>query len=154
MVLISLVPVLNLLYFYISTFWSMCAVPNMAVFWSSLTSYFPGMLLTYFLNDFWNSPSRPYYYYYYYYYYCHYHQLFSINVMLVLFFVIFLFKLICTKYNAGRPRRRWVDNIRMDLQEVGCGYMDWIGVAQDRDRWRTLLSAVMNLRVPWNAGNF
>ena len=48
----------------------------------------------------------------------------------------------------GRPRRRWVDNIRMDLQEVGCGYMDWIGLVQDRDRWRTLVSAVMNLRVP------
>jgi len=47
-----------------------------------------------------------------------------------------------------RPRRRCVDNIRMDLQEVGCGYMDWIGLAQDRDRWRTLVSAVMNLRVP------
>ena len=47
----------------------------------------------------------------------------------------------------GRPRRRWVDNIRMDLQEVGCGYMDWIRLAQDRDRWRTLVSAVMNLRV-------
>jgi len=48
----------------------------------------------------------------------------------------------------GRPRRRWVDNIRMDLQEVGCGYMDWIGLAQDRDRWGTLVSAVMNLRIP------
>ena len=48
----------------------------------------------------------------------------------------------------GRHRRRWVDNIRMDLQEVGWGYMDWIGLAQDRDRWRTLVSAVMNLRVP------
>ena len=48
----------------------------------------------------------------------------------------------------GRPRRRWVDNIRMDLQEVGCGYMDWIGLAQDRDGWRTLVSAVMNLWVP------
>ena len=48
----------------------------------------------------------------------------------------------------GRPRRRWVDNIRMDLQEVGCRYMDWIGLAQDIDRWRTLVSAVMNLRVP------
>ena len=48
----------------------------------------------------------------------------------------------------GRPRRRWVDIIRMDLQEVGCGYMDWIGLAQDRDRWRTLVSAVMNLRIP------
>jgi len=48
----------------------------------------------------------------------------------------------------GRPRRRCVDNIRTDLQEVGCGYMDWIGLAQDRYRWRTLVSAVMNLRVP------
>jgi len=48
----------------------------------------------------------------------------------------------------GRPRRRWVNNIRLDLQEVGCGYMDWIGRAQDRDRWRTLVSAVMNFRVP------
>jgi len=47
-----------------------------------------------------------------------------------------------------RPRHRWVDNIRMDLQEVGCGYVDWIGLVQDRDRWRTLVSAVMNLRVP------
>ena len=46
-----------------------------------------------------------------------------------------------------RPRRRWVDNIRTDLQEVGCGYMDWIGLAQNRDRWRTLVSVVMNLRV-------
>ena len=48
----------------------------------------------------------------------------------------------------GRPRHRWVDNIRMALQEVGCGYVDWIGLAQDRDRWRTLVSTVMNLRVP------
>ena len=47
----------------------------------------------------------------------------------------------------GRPRRRWVDNIRMYLQEVECGYMDWLGLAQDRNRWRTLVSAVMNLRV-------
>jgi len=47
-----------------------------------------------------------------------------------------------------RPRRRWVDNIRTDRQEVGCGYMDWIGLAQDRDRRWTLVSAVMNLRVP------
>jgi len=47
----------------------------------------------------------------------------------------------------GRPRRRWVDNFRMDLQEVGCGYMDWIGLAQDRDRWWTLVSVVMNLQV-------
>ena len=48
----------------------------------------------------------------------------------------------------GRPRRRWVDNIWMDLQEMGCGYVAWIGLAQDRDRWRTLLSAVINLRFP------
>ena len=51
------------------------------------------------------------------------------------------------KRSLRRPRRRWVDNIRMDLQEVGCGYVDWIGLAQDRDRWRTLVSAVMNIRV-------
>ena len=48
----------------------------------------------------------------------------------------------------GRPRLRWMDTIKMDLQEVGCGYMDWTGLAQHRDRWRTLVSAVMNLRVP------
>ena len=47
-----------------------------------------------------------------------------------------------------RPRRKWVDNIRMDLQEVVCGYMDWIGLAQGRDRWRTLVSAIMYLQVP------
>jgi len=52
------------------------------------------------------------------------------------------------KRPLGRPRRRRVDNIRTDLQEVGCGYMDWTGLAHDRDRWRTLVSAVMNLRVP------
>ena len=52
------------------------------------------------------------------------------------------------KRPLGRPRRRWVDNIMMDLQEVGCGYMDWIVLAQDRGMWRTLVSAVMNLRVP------
>jgi hypothetical protein len=52
------------------------------------------------------------------------------------------------KRPMGRPRRRWVDNIRMYLQELGCGYMDWIGLAQDRDRCRTLVSAMMNLRVP------
>ena len=48
----------------------------------------------------------------------------------------------------GRPRRRWADGIRTDLQEVGCVYMDWIGLAHYRDSWRTLVSAVMNLRVP------
>jgi len=52
------------------------------------------------------------------------------------------------KRPLGMSRRRWVDNIRMDLQEVGCGYMDWIGQAQDRDSWWTLVGVVMNLRVP------
>ena len=52
------------------------------------------------------------------------------------------------KRPLGRPRHRWVDNIGMDLQQVRCGYGDWIGLAQDRDRWRTLVSAVMSLRVP------
>jgi hypothetical protein len=47
-----------------------------------------------------------------------------------------------------RPRHRWEDNIRMDLQEVGCGGMDCIGLNQDRDRWRDIVSALMNLRVP------
>ena len=52
------------------------------------------------------------------------------------------------KKPLGRPRRRWEDNIKMDLHEVGCGDMDWIELAQDRDRWRALVNAVMNLRVP------
>jgi hypothetical protein len=48
----------------------------------------------------------------------------------------------------GRPKRRWEDNIKMDLREVEWGGMDWINLAQDRDRWRALVNAVMNLRVP------
>jgi hypothetical protein len=51
------------------------------------------------------------------------------------------------KRPLGRPRHRWEDNIIMDLQEVGCGGMDWIGLAKDRDRWRAIVSEVMSLRV-------
>jgi len=52
------------------------------------------------------------------------------------------------KKQLGRPRLRWEDNIKMNLQKVGCGGMDWIELAQDRERWRPLVNAVMNLRVP------
>jgi hypothetical protein len=52
------------------------------------------------------------------------------------------------KRPPGRPRRRWVDNIKMDLREIGWDGMDWIDLAQDRDRWRVLVNMVMNLRVP------
>ena len=58
------------------------------------------------------------------------------------------------KRPLGRPRRRWEDNIKMDLQEVGCGVMDWIELAQNRETWRGFMNAVMNLRVSYNAGNF
>ena len=52
------------------------------------------------------------------------------------------------KRPLGRPRRRWEDNIKMYIQEWGCEGMDWIDMAQDRDRWRALVDAVMNIRVP------
>ena len=52
------------------------------------------------------------------------------------------------KRPLGRPRRRWEDNIKMDLQEVGCGGMDWINLTLDRDRWRIIVNAVMILRIP------
>ena len=52
------------------------------------------------------------------------------------------------KRPLGRPRRRWEDNIKMDIQEVGCKGVDWIELAQDMDRWRALVNAVMNFRVP------
>jgi len=58
------------------------------------------------------------------------------------------------KRPLGRSRRRWEDNIKMDIQEMGCGGMDWIDLAKHRDRWRALVKAVMNLRVPYNLVNF
>ena len=58
------------------------------------------------------------------------------------------------KRPLGRPRCRWEDSIKMDLQEVGCGVLDWIELVQDRDEWQALVNAVMNLRVPQNARNF
>jgi hypothetical protein len=62
------------------------------------------------------------------------------------------YRLLVGKIPLGRPRRRWVDNIMMDLGEVGWGDVDWIGLAKDRDRWRSLVNSVLNLRVPRNAG--
>jgi hypothetical protein len=54
----------------------------------------------------------------------------------------------------GRPRRRWVDSIKICLREIGCDGMGWIDLAQDRDQWRALVNPVMNLRVSYNAGTF
>ena len=58
------------------------------------------------------------------------------------------------KRQPGRPTRKWENTIKMDLQEVECKGMNWIDLAQDRDIWQALVNAVMNLRVPYNAGNF
>jgi hypothetical protein len=58
------------------------------------------------------------------------------------------------KKPLGRPRRRWINSIKMDLIEIQWGGVDWIGLAQDRYRWRALVNSVMNLRVPYNAGNY
>jgi hypothetical protein len=58
------------------------------------------------------------------------------------------------KRSLGRPRRRWVDNIKLDLREIGWDGMDWIDLAQDRDRWRAIVNTVMNLWVPKNSGKF
>jgi hypothetical protein len=58
------------------------------------------------------------------------------------------------KRSLGRPRRRWVDSIKMDLREIGCDGVHWIDLAQDRDNWRALVSTVMSLRVPQNDGKF
>jgi len=53
----------------------------------------------------------------------------------------------------GRPRCRWEDNIKMDLKEIGCEDLDWIEQKQDRDQWQALVNMVMNLWIPWKAGN-
>jgi hypothetical protein len=58
------------------------------------------------------------------------------------------------KRPVGRPRRRWEDNIKMDLREIGWSGMDWIDLAQDRDQWRAFVNTVMNLRVPYNVRKF
>jgi hypothetical protein len=58
------------------------------------------------------------------------------------------------KRPLGRPRRRWEDNIKMDVQKVGGGRGDWMELAEDRDGWRALVITVMNLRVPYNSGNY
>jgi hypothetical protein len=58
------------------------------------------------------------------------------------------------KIPLGRPRRRWADNIKMDLREIGWDGRDWIELAQDKDQWRALLNTVMNLRIPYNCWEF
>jgi hypothetical protein len=58
------------------------------------------------------------------------------------------------KRPLGSPRRRWVDNTKIVLREIGWDSVDWIDLAHDRDRWRALVNTVVNLRVPWNVGNF
>jgi hypothetical protein len=58
------------------------------------------------------------------------------------------------KRTIKRPRYRWKDNVKMHLQELGCGCVEWIEVAQDRDIWRAIMTAVMNLRVPKNEGKY
>ena len=69
-------------------------------------------------------------------------------LIIIIIIIIILVEKPEGKRPLWRPRRRWLDNVGMGLQEVGCGYVDWIGMTQDRDRLRTLVSAVMNLRVP------
>jgi hypothetical protein len=59
-----------------------------------------------------------------------------------------VYRLLVGKRLLGRPRRRWVDNIRVDFGEVGWGGVDWIGLAQDGDKWRALVNSVLNLQVP------
>ena len=65
-----------------------------------------------------------------------------------------VYRVLVGKPEGRRPKRRWEDNISMDLWEVGCGCVDWMELALDRDRWHALLSALMNLRVPSKCGEF
>jgi len=65
-----------------------------------------------------------------------------------------LYRVLVGKPEGMRPRHRWEDNIKMDLQEVGCGGVGWIELVQDRASWQALVNVVMNLRVPYNEGNF
>jgi len=123
MVPLCLVPALAVLFFYVSTFRNMCAVLNMAVFCSSLTSWFPGRSLL-------------------------------LLLLLLLLRTGFWWGNLRERGNWGDPDAdgriilRWI----FRKWEGGCG--DWMGLAQDRDRWRALVSTVMNLRVPKNEGNF
>jgi hypothetical protein len=64
------------------------------------------------------------------------------------------YRILVGKRPLARPRRRWVDDIKIDLREIGWDGMDWIDLARDRDQWRALVNTVMNLRVPQNAGKF
>ena len=70
-------------------------------------------------------------------------------MMMIMIIMMMIIIIIMPEENKplGRARRRWVDNIKMDLQEVGCGVVDWIELAQDRDKWRALVNVVMNIRV-------
>ena len=119
MVLISLVSVLNLLYFYISTFRSMCAVPNIAVFCSSLTSWFPGMLLTYFLNDFEIVPVASII--------TGITFVFTFHIRcisivrssyfrIIIIIIIIIIITVARKLPLGRPRRRCEDNIKINFK--------------------------------------
>jgi predicted small integral membrane protein len=71
----------------------------------------------------------------------------AVEIMMLKLFILEMY-LLEGKRPLGRPRRRWVDNIRMGLGEVGWSDVDWIGLAQDRNRWRALVNSVLNLRVP------